>query len=55
MHYVILHMGKGGSGPPGPPPPPPPKSAPDIYTHTYKYIYTHYTTTLHVPIRTIVS
>ena len=22
-HYVILHIGKGGSGPPGPPPPPP--------------------------------
>ena len=26
MHYVILHIGKGGSGPPGPPP----KSAPAI-------------------------
>ena len=23
MHYVILHIGKGGSVPPGPPPPPP--------------------------------
>ena len=28
MHYVILHIGKGGSGPPGPPPPPPPLNPP---------------------------